>query len=99
MTGRLPTAAALVLTVISSISAALARDWKLSQAIAKREAALATQLPTITELLALAVGAGESPLRSEERRVGKECGRQGSEAALRGTHKVRGRRGEVGGVA
>jgi len=79
MTGRLPTAAALVLTVISSISAALARDWKLSQAIAKREAALATQLPTITELLALAVGAGESPLGALERVTRRTQGELSSE--------------------
>lgn len=57
----------LVLMELFPLVAVLARDWLLGHAISRREAALARQLPTISELLALAVGAGESPLAALER--------------------------------
>lgn len=67
VTGRVPAPVAFLVALMFPVCGALARDWLLSQAITRREAALATQLPTITELLALAVGAGEAPLAALER--------------------------------
>lgn len=65
--GRLSLPLALSLIILAPTGAALSRDWLLSQAVARHEAALARQLPTISELLALAVGAGETPLAALER--------------------------------
>lgn len=70
VSGRITPPIALILIALFPITAALLRDWFLGQAIARRETALARQLPTITELLALAVGAGESPLAALERVAG-----------------------------
>ena len=67
ISGRVPLLLALFVATVFPISAALLRDWMLSQAITRRAAALATELPTIAELLALAVGAGEAPLGALER--------------------------------
>src|SRR5690625_1462555 len=67
VSGRVPLLLALFVATVFPVSAALLRDWMLSQAITRRAAALATELPTIAELLALAVGAGEAPLAALER--------------------------------
>lgn len=67
VSGRLSPLLALIVVILFPITAALMRDWFLGQAISRRETALARQLPTITELLALAVGAGEAPLAALER--------------------------------
>lgn len=57
----------LIFIALLPAVAVLVRDWLLSQAISRHETALARQLPTISELLALAVGAGETPLAALER--------------------------------
>ncbi|MFV0253080.1 MAG: type II secretion system F family protein [Beutenbergiaceae bacterium] len=51
-----------VLVVLCAIAGALLRDWLLSRAVRRRERAMVAEFPTIAELLALSVGAGESPL-------------------------------------
>jgi tight adherence protein C len=43
------------------------RDHLLSRAVRRREARMAAEFPTIAEMLALAVGAGESPVSALER--------------------------------
>lgn len=70
VSGRIAPPIALTLIVLLPVTGVLTRDWLLGQAIMRRETALARQLPTITELLALAVGAGESPLSALERVAG-----------------------------
>lgn len=60
--------AALVLLVIAMPIAALAAcDYRLKAQIAKRRESILTEFPTIAELLALSVSAGEGPLAALER--------------------------------
>jgi tight adherence protein C len=51
----------LVLLVIGAICGYLVHDRRLSQSITKRQERISQQLPTVAELLAFAVAAGESP--------------------------------------
>lgn len=55
------------LTVLGVLAGFWARDYSLSRGVARREELIALELPTIAELLALAVGAGEGPLAALER--------------------------------
>ncbi len=57
----------VLLIVICSISGVLARDWWLSQTVAKRDADILTEFPVVAEMLALAVTAGEGPVGAIER--------------------------------
>ena len=47
----------------------LARDWALDAQVRAREARMLAELPTIAEMLALAVGAGEGAVGALERVV------------------------------
>ena len=67
--GRGSPVALLVLCAIGGVVGVLARDWWLSQQVARREARLMAELPTVAELLALAVAAGEGPAGALERVV------------------------------
>lgn len=59
---------ALMLFVLgATVTGVLARDYVLTQQVKRREAALAAEFPTVAELLALAVSAGETPLAALER--------------------------------
>lgn len=55
------------LVLVLTVSAALGRDYLLSRQVKQREEAMAAEFPTIAELLALAVSAGETPLAALER--------------------------------
>jgi tight adherence protein C len=55
------------LTLLGVVVGFWARDYYLSRAVLRREELIALELPTVAELLALAVGAGESPLAALER--------------------------------
>lgn len=59
--------ALVVLVGVATVGGALARDHWLSRRIAHREQAMIAEFPTVAELLALAVGAGETPLAALER--------------------------------
>lgn len=59
--------ALLVLVAASAVAGAALRDWSLTRDVRHREARLLAELPTIAELLALAVGAGDSVLGALER--------------------------------
>jgi tight adherence protein C len=59
----------LVFTVAFGIAGLLARDYLLARAVARRSALIELELPTIAELLALAVAAGEGPIGALERVV------------------------------
>lgn len=55
------------LVVVGAIGGVLAVDAELSRQVRQREAALVAEFPAVAELLALAVGAGESPRNALER--------------------------------
>lgn len=57
----------LVLVVLAAVGGAFARDRRLSAAVRAREARMVAELPTVAELLALAVGAGVGPVGALER--------------------------------
>lgn len=57
----------LVLTAASGVCGAALRDASLSRTIRQREARMLAELPTVAELLALAVAAGEGALGALER--------------------------------
>jgi tight adherence protein C len=57
----------LVLCLICTATGVLARDRWLSREVAKREERMMTEFPTIAELLALAVAAGEGAVGALER--------------------------------
>lgn len=57
----------VVLVALCAIGGALLRDQVLTQQVKNRERRMVAEFPTIAELLALAVGAGESPLAALER--------------------------------
>jgi tight adherence protein C len=61
--------ALLVLCLIAAVTGVLARDRWLTREVARREERMLAEFPTIAELLALAVTAGEGPVGALERVV------------------------------
>lgn len=59
--------ALFVLVGVMGLSAAMARDYALTASVSKREARIVSELPTVAELLALSVSAGEGALGALER--------------------------------
>ncbi|PKQ25944.1 MAG: pilus assembly protein TadB [Actinobacteria bacterium HGW-Actinobacteria-4] len=59
--------ALVVLTLAVAVAGAAARDYVLGRAVTKREARMVAELPTVAELLALSVSAGEGALGALER--------------------------------
>ncbi|HLV54712.1 MAG TPA: type II secretion system F family protein [Actinotalea caeni] len=57
----------VVLVALCAVGGALLRDQALTRQVQQRERRMIAEFPTIAELLALAVGAGESPLAALER--------------------------------
>jgi tight adherence protein C len=57
----------LILAAVLSVAGVLLRDRLLSGEVARREVRMISEFPTIAELLALAVGAGEGPVGALER--------------------------------
>jgi tight adherence protein C len=51
----------------AAVGGVLARDWWLSQAVARRNSELLAEFPVIAEMLALAVAAGAGPLAAIDR--------------------------------
>ncbi len=70
----LPPLSLLGAVVAGVLVGVFGRDWALSRAVRLREEAMALELPTVAELLALAVGAGESPLAALERVTARSRG-------------------------
>lgn len=66
--------AALALCVVAFVVGVLARDQHLSTQVRKRERRIVEEFPTVAELLALAVAAGESPVTALERVVRRSGG-------------------------
>ncbi|NTV39603.1 MAG: type II secretion system F family protein [Demequinaceae bacterium] len=59
--------ALFALVAVAAVSGAAGRDYFLGRAVIKREARIISELPTIAELLALSVSAGEGALGALER--------------------------------
>ncbi len=59
--------ALVALIATAGVCGALARDYLLTRAVARREARIVAELPTVAELLALSVGAGEGAIGALER--------------------------------
>jgi tight adherence protein C len=57
----------LVLAAVLMVCGGIARDRLLTVEVTRREARMVAEFPTIAELLALAVGAGEGPIGALER--------------------------------
>lgn len=68
---------ALVLCVLATVGGVLARDRWLTREVRRRDERILLELPTVAELLALAVTAGEGPVGALERVI-----RRGPEGAL-----------------
>jgi len=59
----------VVLVALCAAAGVLGRDWMLGREVAQREGRMLQEMPTIAELLALAVGAGEGATGALERVV------------------------------
>lgn len=57
----------LMIVVLGTLAGVLGRDYVLSAQIRRRASRMAREFPTVADLLALAVAAGESPLAAMER--------------------------------
>ena len=57
----------LVLVISSGIAGHVVNDWRLSQAIARHESRVLAEFPTVAELLALSITAGEGIVEALER--------------------------------
>lgn len=57
----------IIFIIGATLTGVLARDYLLTRQLQQRESALAAEFPTVAELLALAVSAGETPLAALER--------------------------------
>ncbi|MDQ1495869.1 MAG: tight adherence protein [Actinomycetota bacterium] len=57
----------LVLCAVTTLSGVVARDYALTQEVGRREQRMLAEFPTVAEMLALAVGAGEGPVGALER--------------------------------
>ncbi|MBB6626851.1 type II secretion system F family protein [Nocardioides sp. KIGAM211] len=71
----------LVVCVIAFVAGVLARDTHLSNQVKTRERRILAEFPTVAELLALAVAAGESPVGALDRVVRRSGGALSSDLA------------------
>jgi tight adherence protein C len=62
-----PPPALVVLVLVLGAAGVASRDWWLTRQVASRESRMLAELPTVAEMLALAVAAGEGPLPALER--------------------------------
>ncbi|WP_018635330.1 type II secretion system F family protein [Parafrankia elaeagni] len=77
-----PALVGVALVVAGTAGGTLARDWWLSRAIREREDRMLMEFPTVAELLALAVTAGESAIGALERVSRLTRGELGTELRL-----------------
>ncbi|MHA7134030.1 type II secretion system F family protein [Oerskovia turbata] len=70
------------LVAFCGLGGVLGCDYRLSQQIARREERMLMEFPTIAELLALSVGAGEGPVAAMERVATTAKGEMSTELAL-----------------
>ena len=70
-----------VLVLMCGLAGVLARDQLLGRTVREREERMLAELPTVAELLALSVGAGEGPVGALERVVRNSSGELAGELA------------------
>ena len=71
----------LVVCVLAFVTGVLARDSHLTSQVRRRERRILAEFPTVAELLALAVAAGESPAMARDRVVRRRGGELSRELA------------------
>jgi tight adherence protein C len=71
----------LIVAAVLAVAGVMLRDRALSREVVRREGRLIAEFPTVAELLALAVGAGESPIGALERIAGTSRGELSLELA------------------
>lgn len=81
-TQKVSVGALIVGVLLISLVGLLARDYQLSQQVRKRAERLAREFPSIADLLALAVAAGESPVAAMERVATSSRGALASELSI-----------------
>lgn len=69
LAGSISLVPAVILAAVAAVIGALLPDWRLSRRARRRQEVLISEFPTITELLALAVAAGEAPIAAIDRVV------------------------------
>lgn len=62
----------LIVVVLGVVSGVIARDYALTMEVRRRAARMSREFPTVADLLALAVAAGEGPVAAMER-VARTC--------------------------
>jgi tight adherence protein C len=62
-----PPVVLVVFCVVTAVSGVVARDFALTREVARRERRMLAEFPTVAEMLALAVGAGEGAVSALER--------------------------------
>ena len=81
LTGAVDPVSALLLCVVGFACGVLLRDNRLSSQVREREQAILVEFPTVAELLALSVAAGESPVAALDRVVRRSHGALSEELA------------------
>jgi tight adherence protein C len=76
------TVALLVLCVIAFVLGVLLRENRLTAQVTERERLILVEFPTVAELLALAVGAGEGPVAALDRVVTRSRGELSAELGV-----------------
>jgi tight adherence protein C len=74
-------ASAVLVCVVAFVAGVLARDNRLSSQVKARERRIIAEFPTVAELLALAVAAGEGPVLALDRVVRRSGGELSTELA------------------
>jgi tight adherence protein C len=69
----------LLLCGLAFVTGVLGRDWELSRALRKREERMLAEFPTVADLMALSVAAGEGPVAALERVVTSSRGELSAE--------------------
>jgi tight adherence protein C len=69
----------LLLCGLAFVAGVLGRDWELSRALGAREERMLTEFPTVADLMALSVAAGEGPVAALERVVSSSRGELSAE--------------------
>jgi tight adherence protein C len=83
LAGRPPAAIAVLGgTVLGLLAGVLGRDWWLTEQVNRRQARMLAELPTLADLICLAVTAGEAPRAAIERAVTRARGELSGELEL-----------------
>jgi tight adherence protein C len=69
-------------SALGTLGGVLARDWRLTREVERCHARMLSELPTLADLICLAVTAGESPRAALERAVGRTRGEMSRELAV-----------------